>query len=212
MIAQHLHERSSKSAARHVKTLWLLVAISGCSASFNPCLAGGFDGDFQPPDISGQSPIQASEDPILMQKDPYAALIEQQDPYRHATRKALAIINAARKSDSAIATGNENSSLINKAKSLKAMHDSGTLNIGLPVIGDAQSSSGGIGDTSSSTDQNSSVSRRHDKKHGLSTIRGDDGDIVGVPNNPAASLSCAPPVCHSERSSWLSTLAPLSDR
>jgi hypothetical protein len=199
----------------------MLVLFIGCyclDSSF--CCAGGL-GDSLTLPIGGQPKIQGSKDPVSLLKDPYATLLEEQDPFRHAARKAIAVVNGSRAKQYMANVANMSNMTGSRTVGAGRIGSSG---IGIGEDENAFSGSGmadanmlGMGTDSVSTmsDEGSLESARkllERRRRKQSNVEADKDDDVGSPKNPASLPSCAPPTCRSESTAALSKLMPLPDK
>ncbi|NML32435.1 hypothetical protein [Paraburkholderia antibiotica] len=200
-----------RSERRRISGYFLLVATCGLHAASG--IAGELDNGLLSPDLSGQSQVRQMNDPVL--KDPYAALLEEQDPFYRSTRKALARFKAARqkslRSDSGViaATQGGSAGLLN-GKDIRSIRNKAALNTAMPLTGDPDSMSQ-LGDMAAAGTAISTHKPdvRHNKKQN-SLSKDDDDDDVAAPRNPAALSPCSPATCRVKRSS-LSRPSALSD-
>jgi hypothetical protein len=170
----------------------LLLFIGTCCVNSSVCCAGEL-GDGLTLPVGGKPQMQESEDSISLLKDPYAALLEQQDPFRHAARKAIALLNGSRVTQ-----------YMSDMANMSSVTDANILGIGI-----VQDSRGKKSDEGS-LDGARKTTERHQRKRSATEV--DKDDDVAAPQNPVSLLSCLPPSCRSESTSALSKLAPLLDK
>jgi hypothetical protein len=190
----------------------LLLFVAGCFVNSSVCYAGEFGNSSLLP-LGGQLQSEESQDPIPLLKDPYAALLEEQDPYRHAARKAIALVKGERAKQYMGNLVSAKTTIAARMGSSGAGIDGGTSAISVGGMGMNMSGMDATQDGSSKMSNEDSLdggrkpAERRQRK-GLTTDADRDDDVT-APKNPASAAPCVPPACRSEGTSALSKLMPL---